>query len=116
MAGEHTLTFDEDNFEIEVLQSDVPVLVDFWAAWCGPCHMVGPAMDELATEYQGRIKVGKVDVDRAGGLAAHFGVQSIPTVLLFEKGRVVEQMIGAKHKRDYQSAIDARLGGESANR
>lgn len=111
MAGEHTMTFSEDNFETEVLQSDVPVLVDFWAAWCGPCQMVGPTIDELATEYHGKVKVGKVDVDQAGALASKFGVQSIPTVLLFDGGQVVEQMVGAKHKRDYKSTLDARLGG-----
>ena len=110
MAGPNTLTFDESNFESEVLQSKLPVLVDFWAPWCGPCQMVGPTIDELATEYQGKVKVGKVNVDEAGGVAGQFSVQSIPTVLLFVNGKVVHQMIGAKHKRDYKAALDARLG------
>ncbi len=110
MAGQNTLTFDEGNFEAEVLQADVPVLVDFWAAWCGPCQMVGPVIDELADDYQGKAKIGKVDVDQASSLAGQFGVQSIPTVIVFHKGQVAKQMIGAKHKRDYQEALDALIG------
>jgi thioredoxin 1 len=109
MAGAHTLTFDDDNFEAEVLKATTPVLVDFWAPWCGPCQMVGPTIDELAGEYQGKVKIGKVNVDEAQALAAKFGVQSIPTVLLFVSGQVVQQMVGAKHKRDYKAALDARL-------
>jgi thioredoxin 1 len=112
MAGQHTLTLDESNFEAEVIQSDVPVLVDFWAPWCGPCHMVGPTMDELAEEYQGKLKVGKVDVDQAGALAGKYGVQSIPMVMLFDRGEPIEQMLGAKRKQDYKAVIDARLGGD----
>jgi len=110
MAGPNTLTFDDGNFEAEVLQSKLPVLVDFWAPWCGPCQMVGPVIDELATEYHGQVKVGKVNVDEAAGVAGQFGIQSIPTVLLIVGGKVVHQMVGAKHKRDYKTAIDARLG------
>jgi len=110
MAGQHTLKFDESNFETEVLQSTLPVLVDFWAPWCGPCQMVGPTIDELATEYAGRAKVGKVNVDEAGQLAGQYGIQSIPTVLIFVNGKVVKQMIGAKHKRDYKAALDAHVG------
>ncbi len=111
MAGPHTLTFDGDNFDGEVLKSDIPVLVDFWAQWCGPCQMVGPIIDELAGEYRGRVKVGKVDVDSAGNVATQFGVQSIPTVLLFDKGQPVERLVGARSKRDYKKVLDARLGG-----
>lgn len=114
MAGQHTLTFDDDNFEAEVLQADVPVLVDFWAAWCGPCQLVGPVIDELAEEYQGRAKVGKVDVDKALQVATRFNIQSIPTVVLFEDGQPVEMIVGARTKRDYQSVLEGRLaGGES---
>jgi thioredoxin 1 len=109
MAGQHTLTFDDDNFEAEVLKSDVPVLVDFWAQWCGPCLMVAPILDELAVEFQGRAKVGKVDVDSSATLASLYGIQNIPTVLIFHKGEPVERIVGAKHKRDYQAALEARL-------
>jgi thioredoxin 1 len=110
MAGANTLTFDESNFEAEVLKADVPVLVDFWAQWCGPCLMVAPTIDELATAYHGRAKVGKVDVDTAAGLASRYGVQNIPTVLVFHQGQQVERIVGAKHKRDYQAALDKQLG------
>lgn len=113
MAGQHTLTFDEGNFEGEVLQSPVPVLVDFWAQWCGPCHMLASTIDELAEEYQGRVKVGKVDVDSANALAGRYGIQNIPTVLLFDRGDLAERLVGAKHKRDYKALLDARLGGEA---
>lgn len=111
MAGQDTLTFDEDNFEAQVLKADVPVLVDFWAQWCGPCQILGPTIDELATEYHGKVKVGKVDVDSAGALAAKFGVQNIPTVLLFDKGQLAERLVGAKHKRDYKVILDKRVAG-----
>lgn len=110
MAGQHTLTFDESTFENEVLGADVPVLVDFWAPWCGPCLNLAPTIDELATEYHGKVKVGKVNVDEAGNLAGQFGIQSIPTVILFKGGQAVEQMVGAKRKSDYKSVIDNHLG------
>ena len=111
MAGAHTLTFNEDNFETEVLKSDVPVLVDFWAQWCGPCLMLAPTIDELAETFAGRAKVGKVDVDACGALASMYAVQNIPTVVLFHGGEAVERIVGAKHKRDYEAAINKRLGG-----
>jgi len=110
MAGEHTLHFNEDNFEREVLQSDVPVLVDFWATWCGPCQMVAPAIDELAAEYRGRAKIGKCDVDHAPGLASRYGVQSIPTILTFRAGQVVHRLVGAKRKSEYAAALDELIG------
>ena len=113
MAGKDTLTFDDKNFEAEVLKAEGPVLVDFWATWCGPCQMVGPVIDELASEYKGRAKIGKVDVDKASGVAGKFGIQSIPTVMLFENGQPVETIVGARNKRDYKSVIDARLGAEA---
>ncbi len=111
MAGAHTLTFTDANFDAEVLKSDVPVLVDFWAQWCGPCLMLAPTIDELAEAYAGRAKVGKVDVDSAAALASKFGIQSIPTVIIFHRGQPAERIVGAKHKRDYQAALDARLKG-----
>ncbi len=109
MAGPNTLTLNEGNFEAEVVNSTVPVLVDFWAQWCGPCQMIAPAIDELATAYAGKAKVGKVDVDSDPGLASRLGVQNIPTVLVFASGKVAERIVGARHKRDYQAAIDAHL-------
>ena len=96
MAGANTLHFTDDNFENEVLGSQVPVLVDFWAEWCGPCQILGPTIDELATEYAGKAKVGKVDVDKAQQVAMRFGIQNIPTVVLFENGEPVERIVGAR--------------------
>ena len=114
MAGPNTLEFTEDNFEAEVLKAEVPVMVDFWAAWCMPCRMVGPVLDELATEYLGKAKVGKCDVDQAQNLAAKFNVRNIPTVLLFKDGEPIGNLVGARQKKDYQAAPDQALG-ESAN-
>jgi thioredoxin 1 len=110
MAGPNTLEFNEDNFEDHVLNADVPVLVDFWAEWCGPCQMVGPIIDELATEYEGKIKVGKLDVDQASQIASRYGVQNIPTVVLFDKGEAVERIVGARNKKDYKSVIESKIG------
>ncbi len=94
-----------DTFDRDVLQSDVPVLVDFWAPWCGPCRMVGPAVDEIASEFQGKAKVFKVNVDEQPEIAARYGVQSIPTLAVFKSGKVADQIIGAASK----SAIAQKL-------
>ncbi|MGA1862822.1 thioredoxin [Deferribacter thermophilus] len=103
------LTFTEENFQKEVLESDVPVLVDFWAVWCGPCKMLAPTIDQLATELEGKAKVGKVNVDENQSLAARYGIMSIPTVMIFKDGKVVEQFIGVQPKGVYLDAINKYL-------
>jgi thioredoxin 1 len=95
MMSENILTLTKTNFDAEVKKPGTPLLVDFWAEWCGPCRMVAPVLEKLAAEYDGRLRIGKVNVDDESGLAAMYGIQSIPTLLLFKNGRVVEQFIGA---------------------
>lgn len=103
------LTITDATFEEVVLQSDKPVLVDFWAAWCGPCRMVGPVIEEVAHDYEGKAVVGKVDVDANQEFAAKFGIRNIPTVLLFKNGEVVNRQVGVAPKKTYTDAIDAAL-------
>ena len=100
------LEITDSNFEETVLKSDKPVLVDFWAAWCGPCRMVGPIIDELSEEYEGKAVVGKVDIDSNQQYAAQFGVRNIPTVLIFKNGELVERKVGVSSKNDYAEALD----------
>jgi thioredoxin 1 len=102
--------FDDSNFEAEVLNSEIPVLVDFWAEWCAPCHMLTPIINELASQYAGKVKFGKVDCDSAPQIAAQYGIQNIPTVILFENGRPVEGFVGVRRKGEYQAVLDAKLG------
>ena len=109
MAGLNTLTFTDSEFDTDVLRSDVPVLVDFWAEWCGPCRQMGPTIDVLATEYAGKLKVGKLDVDSNGGTAMRYNIRGIPTLLLFKGGQVVEQRVGALGKSDVQKMIDPHV-------
>ncbi|MGM0635287.1 MAG: thioredoxin [Bacteroidota bacterium] len=103
------LEITDKDFEEKVLKSDKPVLVDFWAAWCGPCRMVGPIIDEISSEYEGKAVVGKVDVDANQEFAAKYGVRNIPTVLLFKDGELVKRQVGVAPKETYTEAIDEAL-------
>ena len=100
------LEITDSNFEETVLKSDKPVMVDFWAAWCGPCRMVGPIIDELSEEYEGKAIIGKVDIDSNQQYAAQFGVRNIPTVLVFKDGELVDRKVGVSSKNDYAQDID----------
>ncbi|MBQ9860664.1 MAG: thioredoxin [Clostridia bacterium] len=101
------LVLTSANFEQEVLQSDVPVLVDFWATWCGPCRMIAPAVEAIAEEREGTLKVGKVNVDDEGALAMQFGIQSIPTLLLFKDGKLVDSAVGYRTKEQLDAWLDS---------
>lgn len=109
MAGAATLVINEANYQSEVVQSPVPVLIDFWAEWCAPCRAIGPSIDQLAVEYQGKAKVGKIDVDSNRNLAVQFGIQSIPCVVVVKGGQVVARTMGAKPKAEFAKMIDAAL-------
>jgi thioredoxin 1 len=109
MAGTETLTFTDASFDKDVLNSEVPVLVDFWAEWCGPCRMMGPTVDQVATEYSGKVKVGKLDVDTNQQTASRYGIRGIPTVLVFKGGQIVEQKVGAIGKPEFQKMLDKHL-------
>ena len=107
MSAELNLKANE--FEEKVLKSTVPVLIDFWAEWCGPCRMLAPTIDDLASEYKGRVKVGKVDTDANRNTAMKFQISAIPTIMLFKNGEPVKKFVGLTPKKDFKSAIDAAL-------
>lgn len=100
----------DDNFEVEVLKSDKPVLVDFWAAWCGPCRVVSPIVEEISKEYEGKLKVGELDVDNNSRIASQYGIMSIPSLLFFKGGQVVDQVVGAVPKQQLTDKVDKILG------
>jgi thioredoxin 1 len=109
MASQDVVTLTDQNFQAEVLDSPVPVLVDFWAVWCGPCKAIAPTVEELARDYKGKVKVGKVDVDSNAGVAGKFGIRSIPTLLVFKGGKVVDQVIGAVPKTKIAESLQKQL-------
>ena len=115
MAAANIVTLSTANFDAEVLKSPVPVLVDFWAEWCGPCKMIGPLLDELAGTYAGKVKIAKVNIDEQNALAAQFRIQSIPTLLIFKKGQVIEQMVGAKGKAALCASLDKAAAPDPAS-
>jgi thioredoxin 1 len=109
MASEHMVELNSDNFEAEVSNYKGTVLVDFWAPWCGPCRMVGPVVEELAKEYQGKAKVAKLNTDDAPDIASKFGIRSIPTLLFFKDGSVVQQLVGAYPKTKINEKLQSAL-------
>jgi thioredoxin 1 len=109
MASEKVLTFSDTNFDTDVLQSGVPVLVDFWATWCAPCKAIAPVVDAIAEEYEGKVKVGKVNVDENPATPGKYGVRGIPTVILFKEGKVVDQVVGAVPKAQLEALIKKAL-------
>ena len=106
MASDKTVEITDSNFESEVLQSDKPVLVDFWAEWCMPCRMLAPTIDELADEYDGKVKIGKLDTDANRDVSVKYGISAIPTIILFKNGEVEKKFVGMTPKQEFASALD----------
>ncbi|NNE09615.1 MAG: thioredoxin [Gemmatimonadetes bacterium] len=109
MAGEHVINVTDDSFQDQVVGSSVPVIADFWAEWCGPCKRIAPLLDEVATEYDGKVKIAKVDVDSNPQIASSFGIRSIPTLLFFHNGEVVDQVIGIVPKDQITDKVDKMI-------
>ena len=114
MENSETINLDESNFDRELTQDDKPMIVDFWAEWCGPCKMIGPVLDELAEEYAGKVKIGKVNIDEQQALAAEYSIRAVPTLLLFNQGQVADQIVGLRSKRDLKASFE-RLSPPKAN-
>ena len=111
MASDAVLELTDGNFDSEVISSDKPVLVDFWAEWCMPCRMLGPTIDDLASTYRGKVKVGKVDTDANRDVSIKYGISAIPTILLFKDGQVVKKFVGVTPKQEFVSALDSVSAG-----
>lgn len=111
MAGNNTLEFTDANFDQAVVNADTPVLVDFWAEWCGPCKMIAPTVEAFAAEYSGKVKVGKVNVDENSATAQRFNIRGIPTLLLFKGGKVVDQRVGAVGKGELTKMVEPHVRG-----
>lgn len=109
MASEKVITITDSSFDADVIKSDKPVLVDFWATWCAPCKAIGPVIDAIAEEYEGRIAVGKVNVDDSPATPGKYGVRGIPTIILFKDGKVVDQVVGAVPKSQLEALINKAL-------
>jgi len=106
MAAENVKEFNDQNFETEVLKSATPVLVDFWAEWCMPCRMLAPTIDKIAKDYAGKVKVGKVDTDSNRDVSIKYGINAIPTVILFKNGQVAQKFVGLRQEKDFKEALD----------
>jgi thioredoxin 1 len=113
-VGTHAVKVDESSWDIEVVKASGLVMVDFWAVWCGPCQMVAPIVEELATEYAGKLKVMKLNTDENPETAGRYQIMSIPTILFFKGGKLVDKMIGARPKRQFKEVIDSLLAQQSA--
>jgi thioredoxin 1 len=107
MASEQITEFTDSNFEQEVLKASQPVLVDFWAEWCMPCRMLAPTIEKIATDYAGKVKVGKVDTDANRDISIKYGISAIPTVILFKNGQVAQKFVGLRQEKDFKEALDA---------
>jgi thioredoxin 1 len=110
MKTQEPIHFDDASFKTEVLDCKEPVLVDFWAEWCGPCHVLAPTIEQLANQYEGAVKVGKLNIDENPATAAAYGIRSIPSVLLFKDGQVVNQVVGVREKEYYEEALEQVRG------
>ena len=109
MASENVMELTDTNFESEVLNSDKPVLVDFWAEWCMPCRMLAPTIEKLAQDYVGRVKIGKLDTDSNRDTSMKYGISAIPTVILFKNGQVAQKFVGLRGEKDFKEALDAAV-------